>query len=186
MARLVLPPNGLQRGQAQSVFTRSGFYYGAAGANAAIVGVKDTLVAQPLDISQPCTLDRIGVNVSGVAGAGGVSRLGLYNDDGNGLPGTLLLDADVVATDGSTGNKVITISQLVARGLLWIAYVAQVATGAQCAGLTGVNPLIGMSAPSQTIAIGYSHNASVTGTLPSTFIPTTFGAAFPRPVVRIA
>lgn len=177
---------GLRRSQAQSVYMNSGFNYGAAGQNATLIGVRDQLVVEPLDIPRAVTLDQMSINVTSVAGAGGISRLGLYQDNGNGLPSARILEAGTVATDGSTGIKSITINQSVGRGLLWLAYVAQDATGAQCSGLTGVNPLVGMSGASQTIAIGYVHNASVTGSLPATFVPAAFGAAFPRPVVRVA
>lgn len=69
------------------------------------------------------TWTKIGVNVDTPGAASKLIRLGIYNADVNGLPGTRLLDAGTVAADTS-GDKEITISQLLAADTLyWLAFV---------------------------------------------------------------
>lgn len=80
----------------------------------------DKLYAYHLAIARALTIDRLGLFVS-VAGAGS-ARLGIYNDNGNVYPGSLLLDAGAVDIS-STGIKQSTISQALTKGLYWLAII---------------------------------------------------------------
>lgn len=71
------------------------------------------------------TVDRIGVEVTAVGGAGTLSRLGIYNSSAStNYPDTLLLDAGTVAASGSTGKKEITINQSITQGIYWLAHLS--------------------------------------------------------------
>jgi len=72
-------------------------------------------------VTEAITLDRINIYIS-TAVAGGLVRLGIYNDDGSGKPGSLLLDAGEIDAS-TTGNKSITISQALNPGVYWLAFV---------------------------------------------------------------
>jgi hypothetical protein len=50
--------------------------------------------------------------------------MGIYNDDGSGRPGSLLLDAGTVAGT-ATGFLSITINQALAAGIYWLALLGQ-------------------------------------------------------------
>jgi hypothetical protein len=80
------------------------------------------------------TLDRLAVKVTTLQ-ASNTFRLGLYNDDGTGNPGSLVVDGGTI--DGSsTGDKSVTISTAITQGMYWAAIVEQGgAGGAKCAGL---------------------------------------------------
>jgi len=80
----------------------------------------NTLYAFPIFIPDLATYTRIAIHTT-TAGTGS-ARLGIYNDN-TGVPGSLVLDAGTVARSG-TGAKEITISQSLARGWYWTAYVA--------------------------------------------------------------
>jgi hypothetical protein len=54
-------------------------------------------------------------------------RLGIYQDNGSGVPGALILDAGTIDAS-TTGQKSITISQSLS-GLIWLAAVEQGGSG---------------------------------------------------------
>ena len=70
----------------------------------------------------PTVLDRIAIKLDVGLGAEDFARLGVYADDGNLYPGSLLLDAGTVSLD-DLGVKAISID-LTVTGLVWLAYVA--------------------------------------------------------------
>lgn len=80
----------------------------------------DKLYAYPLAIARALTIDRLGLYVS--VAASGNARLGIYNDNGNVYPGSLLLDAGAVDIS-TTGIKEIIISQALTKGLYWLALI---------------------------------------------------------------
>lgn len=82
----------------------------------------DRLYCMPFVVARAMTFDRIAIKVDTLA-AGAGARLGIYNSGADATPGTLLLDAGVVAVT-STGIKAITISQQLTKGLYWLACVS--------------------------------------------------------------
>lgn len=68
--------------------------------------------------------DRIGINITAGASAGGVLRFGIYS--GAGRPETLLADYGTVACT-ATGAAELTISQTLSPGVWWLAVCPQVA-----------------------------------------------------------
>jgi len=66
------------------------------------------------------TLDRLAIDVTTLSTGG--ARLGIYANGTNLYPGTLVLDAGVVAVTG-TGVKMATISKSLAKGLYWVVCV---------------------------------------------------------------
>jgi hypothetical protein len=154
----------------------TGKYYmnimsGPGGSSSALTN--GTLYALPFMVRAAFTADRIGFFQAANGTATTVHRLGIYNDDGSGRPGTLLLDAGSIAGDsGGSVQKDITISQALTPGLYWLVYVSQVAAGGSVFGnalASGwINPLFaGTAANSQGGAY------SVTGV--SGALPTPFG-----------
>jgi len=68
------------------------------------------------------TFTGVAVYNKGTADSGKKCRLGIYEDDGTGQPGDLLLDAGELTFTGTAGLFVITISQaLTADTLYWLA-----------------------------------------------------------------
>ena len=82
------------------------------------------LAACPIYIPNSVTLNGIAIGVNGGASTGGVVRLGIYADDGTGVPGTLLVDAGTVDVT-TNGTKSLTISLAVTPGIYWLAAVVQ-------------------------------------------------------------
>ncbi len=80
----------------------------------------DKLYAYHLAITRALTIDRLGLWVS-VAAAGN-ARLGIYNDNGNVYPGSLLLDAGAVDVS-AIGKKEAIIDQALTKGLYWLAII---------------------------------------------------------------
>lgn len=120
------------------------------------------------------TLDRIAQEHGGSPTASEVMRLGLYSDSGRGAPSSLLLDAGTIDLSTATAVKAITISQVVTRGLYWLAAVKQ--------GPTSTATVLTLAAASKPNAImpamlsGGTHlydapaalvQASVSGALPA-------------------
>lgn len=82
----------------------------------------------------------MGINISTAGTAGAVVRLGIYKDDGTGIPGALVADWGTV--DSSAGGvKNIAITTVLAPGLYWPCAVPQVAA-CSWTGLTGITPLV--------------------------------------------
>lgn len=75
----------------------------------------------PVWVPRLLSLDQLAVNVTIVGGTGSLMRLGIYNDTGAHVPGTVLLDAGTVATESGTGLKSITIDQSLTPGLWWFS-----------------------------------------------------------------
>lgn len=110
-------------------YFRSGYYsHGlfASAATSTTVPTLNDLHVRPFLVPVRRAFDRIGVNVTGAAAAGGVLRFGIYAD-GGGVPGSLLVDAGTVSST-STGAREVTISQTLNPGVWWLAAVTQTAS----------------------------------------------------------
>jgi hypothetical protein len=88
----------------------------------------ETMYLCPVMILKSVTLDQIVCSISSAAPAGGIVRMGIYEGNAAGLPTTLLVEGTVTSTTG--GTRAVTISQTLAPGLYWLAYVAQGPPGA--------------------------------------------------------
>ena len=155
-----------------------------------------TLRVCPFWVPNAITLNRLGGEVTLTGDAGSKIRLGIYNDDGTGRPGALVLDAGQIAGD-SVAVQQLTINQALASGLYWIGGAVQAVTVTQptvrCnvpsagASATGYWPIsdAGTAIPGAgATGIGFAQTG-VTGALPGTFgtpsglagsVPALFGA----------
>jgi len=77
----------------------------------------------PIEIAS-CTIHTMWcTNWTTVAGA--TIRMGIYNSDSSGFPGTLLIDAGTVDASTTTGYKSIAVNVTLPTGRFWIAGVSQ-------------------------------------------------------------
>lgn len=151
---------------------------------------KDQVVFTPFPVTQGFTADRISLGVAVAGTAGAKIRLGIYNDDGSGQPGTLLLDAGTINGDSNTYQD-ITISQALASGTMyWVAVCWQVQSvgsgtvrGSVPTFSTGY--WVGKAANSTDVRTANYKQASVTGAFGSPAVPSTTGAEVGYPNVRI-
>lgn len=101
-------------------FKGVGYYKAPLGTSTATVNSYQTQQhLAPMYFDRPCTIDRIGIEVT-TGSAATTVRLGIYSPDpDSGLPRRLLLDAGTVAST-STGFKEIVVDLNVPAGLLWV------------------------------------------------------------------
>lgn len=152
-----------------------------------------TLRLAPWIVDSDLTIDRIGflVGTSGAGQSGAKYRVGIYADNGQCYPGSLLLDAGQGAAD-AIGTVAMTVSLTLEPGLYWVGGVPQLAaTTLPFIGTAGsswtppVSPGLGTSPPDTVF--GCFTQASVSGALPSTFTSTrSVAATAPRLFVRAA
>lgn len=138
------------------------------------------LRAVPWVVPRTSRWDRAGIENKTVGGAGSITRIGLYRDNGAGYPGALYVD---FGTFDSTVAAMLanTVDFTVAPGIWWAAAVAQIAApGWETT--SNFNWLVNTQDPSVgSASAGYSQ-AGVTGALPATFT-TTFFSTSNAPVV---
>lgn len=123
---------------------KSGFYYfcnspGSAGTS--ITQGNSTARATPFAVAKSVSITRLGCEFTVAGEANSVIRLGIYNDDGTGLPGTVALDAGTistgtgnagnVATGGTPGVYEITVSTTLPPGMYWAGAAVQGAAATQ-------------------------------------------------------
>ncbi len=126
----------------------------------------NVLRAIPFITSRRITLDSIAINVT--TAATGYTRLGIYADNGNVYPGSLIIDAGAVDT-GTTGVKALTINVTLDPGLYWLVAVSNAAPTIRAFAVGSLIPVLGYASGLGTAAsFGYSV-AFTYGTLPSTF-----------------
>jgi hypothetical protein len=131
---------------------------------------QSTLLCTPMMVTAAETWDRVGLRCSAVV-AGSTVRLGVYNDNGNGQPGTLLAEWGTIDTATATGDLTLTISQALNPGLYWLAGVSQGgAPSVRCVNATpnDLHYFIGSTPFNFGQAFAFQQ-ASVTGALPATF-----------------
>lgn len=86
-------------------------------------GNANFLAAQPIEVTQPSTLESLSIFVS--AASGGL-RLALYDASGpSGRPGTLLAETDAVAATTGWNTIPVNTSLLLAPGTYWVAFLPQ-------------------------------------------------------------
>jgi len=161
----------------------SGFYYPAIEAR--VSSPTDTgsfpagrLACIPFWVRKRSRWNRVGAMVY-TAAAGAFVRPGIYADNGNGMPGALIVDGGQVDAS-TTGSKEAVIDQWLDPGLYWIAIATQgAALQYYCAydayiqtRQTGVITWNDPGTATFAYAAGVYHTPEgVTGALPSTFTP---------------
>jgi len=178
--------NAIGRNQVpQLPILRSGDFVAPGTGTGTVTPSADVLHFIPIFVRNPMTADRIGIEVTTGGDAGSVCRLGIYRDNGQIYPGTLLVDAGTVSTAGIAALT-ITISQALSTGCWWLAAATQTASAnPQYRTSTGQPYTIPSGSLSATGHSGRSQTG-VTGALPATAAPTTVVANCPRPQLRLA
>ena len=146
----------------------TGSYYGLCQGTNTSALTADKLYGQYFPLPRGATFDRIGIDVH--TGAAGKSvRLGIYKDDDlDGYPEGLVLDAGVVDV-ATSGEKVININQHLEPGLYFLAFISD---GAPTLWLTQTpaypSPL-GLGGTIAYPVLVYEKAAAGYGSLPDTF-----------------
>lgn len=138
------------------------------------------LNAYAYPIARTATYDRIGIDVATVE-AGTFVRLGIYEDDGSGYPGDLLVDGGAVAIAGGAPLIIaVTIDQqLIGGRLYWLAANTDNTGVARFYGSsTNSIAIIGMSTTLRQTNASYSVGLAYAA-LPD---PFTAGATITRPL----
>ncbi len=142
--------------------------------------------ALPLVVSKISTIDQMSVNITTLAGTNG--RLGLYNDNGNNYPGTLVVDCGTVA-DSSVGVKTCSTGLPVTldTGLYWMVFDADGAVTVRSFATASLIPVLGYASTLPTNA-QFGWTATLTeGAYPATY-PTTGSStitAVPIPAIFV-
>lgn len=147
----------------------TGRYYISQGQHETFAHGTGVMTFVPLWVPRGSSIDRIACSVTTAAASASV-RLGVYADDGGGMPGSCLLDAGTMSA-ATTGDKEITVSLNVGDAtLIWLACVSQAASATLRTLSRG--PMLPLSFPSLSTAFdanpacGYIQTG-VTGNLPS-------------------
>lgn len=98
--------------------------YGYASANtgSGFLMVANTLYQVPLLITRKLTLTKLGIRISTTAT--GAMRMGLFNEDANGYPGTLIVEPGSTVNTATNADNELTISQTINPGRYYIGFVA--------------------------------------------------------------
>ena len=120
-------PGSLLAGSAPNLEGAAGDYWSAPAARGTGGAIAGTLYCRLIYVVRNCTLDRIAAAVT-TAAAGSTLTLGIYNDDGTGKPGTLLVDAGTIDGGSATAQERPITQPLVAGQRYWL--VALCAGGA--------------------------------------------------------
>lgn len=162
-------------------------YTGPQGTRSTFATAVGQMTCVPLFVTASAKFDRIGMEVTAFL-ATSVVRLGVYADNGKGVPGDLILDAGTVDAGSVNGAKEITISQWLQPGLYWLAAANQVAASTVRIVSGALNPVAGASLATATGATapnGY-YQSGVTGAFPATFALTGTHTGANLVVVRAA
>jgi len=160
---------------------------GTALATATIV--LNTIYATPFIVEDTVTVDTIMVRVT-TGGAASTMRAGIYLDDGNMRPGSLLVDAGSLATTTNNQDRDFTTGLPITLhpGLYWLATVNNAGTAPVVRGFA-VGSMINVLGYDTNLGtaplLGYSSAACSCSTLPSTFPGFTAITAAPIPTVGV-
>lgn len=133
---------------------------------------KDLQWGVPFIVTNDCVMDRLGIEITIAGTAGSLSRLGIYNDNGNNSPSTLLLDAGTVANDSAT-LQLITINQALPAGLYWLSFVmnSNASPTFRTVPVAGTNNTLGLPTTA-----GANHNTIIAPAFTFAALPSTFTA----------
>jgi hypothetical protein len=154
--------------------------------NRSTVSTNTDFNLMPIYIKGTHTFNEIGVRSTSATWTGtALIRLGIYEDDGTGQPGNLVVDAGQVTITAANQNGVATISETLTEGVYWIGGVVQQTTTAgsvhgcpaTTAGSIGLS-MVGLPfADGSVVWSGFKHDTGVTGALPDPFIPNLASSA---------
>ena len=167
---------------------RSTAYYGPDGGRSAVAQVSNQMTCVPFWVGSAHTFDRIGAEVTVAGASGTVVRLGIYTDNGSGMPSALVLDAGTIAGDTVAAQE-ITISTTLNPGLYWLAAVPQGGTPTmRVLAVTNILPtgVSALATATATTPRTGKIQSPVSGALPSTFTATNESAAPVLVVMRAA
>jgi hypothetical protein len=145
----------------------------------------------PFIVGKDCVADRIAMEITVAGTAGSKVRLGIYRDNGNNVPGTLLVDAGLINGDSATVQS-ITINATLNRGIYWLAWVHNAASAPTFRAIDAVALPNVFGQPSTLGATARTLLAvsNAYGALPSTFPAFTdsdiFGGADPAIWLRLS
>jgi hypothetical protein len=139
-----------------------------AGAETARTMTVNTTSFSPFYVPVSTTFDRIAIRTESTFSGSAVVRLGIYNNDSNDRPSTVLLDAGTVAPAAASTNYEITINQTLSAGWYWLAANSQTAATTNTYSGPGVinqsaTFLGGSSSPGGNTYWGLTESATVTG-----------------------
>lgn len=163
---------------------RAGAYLQPGAALTTNAPALNTMVLVPVLVQGRRTFDQIACEVSTAGGAGGLTRLGIYEADANGLPWSLILDAGTVANT-TTGAKTLVINQTLGPGLYWLAIVNQTAAATYRA-ISASQIIVPATSLGNNSGVGYSHSGAVSGGLPAAFTYSAVVTGAPRVALRFA
>ena len=144
------------------------FFCNSQGTTSTGNTTNNTVRVSPWLGTEAITISRLFAEFTAAGEASSEFRFGIWNDDGTGKPGTLLLDAGTASTAGSPGAFEVTVSQSLGPGIYWVGGAVQNASSTQptmrtvnTSTLPTALPL-GSSLPSNA-AVGTFIEGSVTG-----------------------
>lgn len=173
-------------GTTQGRWQMAGCSNGAVATNS--TAVANTMYAEPFQVTRAATAISISSDVEATGGTGSTAELGIYADNGNGLPGSLVIDAGAITTVG-LGTHALTISQALPAGQYFAVILYSAAPSIKGLPTNGTWPCMGVAG---TIGVGTPNNgAEVTasqtfGALPGTFSTTpSYPTSPPYPIILV-
>ena len=115
----------IRPGAAVGVYPKTGYWMSEPGALSTGAPSQNVVRYMPLDLPVGTALDRIGIEHTVAGGAGSVIRLGIYNDDGYGQPGSLLIDAGTLDATVAGAFQSLTIAVTTRTPRIHCAVAAQ-------------------------------------------------------------
>lgn len=152
---------------------RSNRYYAypAAAAISTVTLAVGNEYAFPVIITEPVTVTSMGIRIS-TAAAGGSVLLGIRNDFGNGVPGSLVAGAPAIAADatGDLESAFATPSTL-APGVYWLVACAQTVNVVVRGSIAGT-AITSAASLSTAMSGGLPYQGGVSGSLSTNFTET--------------
>jgi hypothetical protein len=169
-------------GATQNRYQLGGYSNGQAATNSTVAA--NILYALPFMVMKTTTITVMASDIE--TNVVGNAEMGIYADNGNGLPGALVLDAGNFSTN-SLGTRTITgLSTVLTPGQYWTAIVYSATPGVKGYPNNGLIPTLGSGTTINAAATNFaSVNMSQSyGALPSNFSTTpTYASAAPFPIV---
>jgi hypothetical protein len=169
-------------GATQGRYQLGGYSNGVSATNSTVSS--GVLYALPFMVTKTTTVTTMASDIE--TNVTGNAEMGIYADNGNGLPGALVLDAGNFSTN-SLGTRTITgLTTVLTPGQYWVAIVYSATPGVKGYPNNGLIPTLGSGS---TINAASTNFAMVTmsqayGALPSTFSTTpTYVSSAPYPIV---
>jgi hypothetical protein len=173
-------------------------YWGATpvGGSTSMSGVTaDTMYAHPMRVARNVSVTAMAYQCTTGGTSGSAVHLGIYADNGSGLPGALIAECATTGLGQNVGMQVLSFASsvpLTAGTTYWLAYVNN--TGA-----TSTQAVVSCSNPNQDANFAHYGNAGApgtaqnavlasgtTGALPATFTPTGYAALHPFLYYKVA